>query len=85
MDPKIDARGPVAIGDQPNFVALNHPNGSRRSGEKLERLLGLPISWVPTTWVFRGGELRYALNYGEVRFPMLQQLLKDSAESWDRP
>ena len=29
-----------------------------------------------------GGHLRYAFNYGEVRFPVLQQLLEDSQSEW---
>ena len=28
------------------------------------------------------GDLRYALNYGEVRFPVLQQFLTDSQSEW---
>ena len=41
----------------------------------------MPLSWIPTTWVYKGGDLRYALNYGEVRFPVLQQFLEDSSPS----
>jgi hypothetical protein len=33
--------------------------------------------------VFRGGALRYALNYGEVRFDVLQQFITDSTANWD--
>src|SRR5690606_16777360 len=67
---------------QSNFVAFTHPNASRKRGEKLERFLGLPVGWVPTTWVFRDGRQRYALNYGEVRFDMLQQMVEDAARKW---
>ena len=45
--------------------------------------LGQPVSWIPTTWVFRDGNLRYALNYGELRFPLLQQLIRDSSDKWE--
>ena len=45
--------------------------------------MDLPISWVPTTWVFRDGKLRYAINYGEVRFPVLQQMIADKASAWN--
>jgi len=72
------------VGAEPNFRLLLHPNGSRKRGEKVSEVMGMPISWIPTTWVFREGKLRYALNYGELRFPMLQQLVKDSSDSWDR-
>jgi thiol-disulfide isomerase/thioredoxin len=78
-EPKLAA---AKLGEQPNFVALTHPNPSRRKGEQLSRFLDLPVGWVPTTWVFRAGKLRYAINYGEVRFDMLQQMVDDAAASW---
>jgi len=71
------------VGAEPNFQLLLHPNGSRKRGEKVSGMLGIPISWIPTTWVFKDGRLRYALNYGELHFPMLQQMIRDSSESWD--
>ena len=72
------------VGAQPNFQLLVHPNVSRKGADKMTAFLGLPVSWIPSTWVFRDGELRYALNYGELHFPMLQQLVRDSAEKWER-
>jgi thiol-disulfide isomerase/thioredoxin len=69
------------VGDEPNFRLLLHPNGSRR-GDRLTSLLGLPVSWIPTTWIFQRGQVRYALNYGELRFGMLDQLLADTAGEW---
>lgn len=72
------------VGPQPNVQVLIHPNTSRKRGEQMTKLLGMPVSWIPTTWVYRGGKLRYALNYGELRFPMLGQMIKDSTDSWDR-
>jgi thiol-disulfide isomerase/thioredoxin len=72
------------VGAEKNFQLLLHPNGSRAHGQKVSEVLGLPISWIPTTWVFRDGELRYAMNYGELHFPMLAQLIRDSSDSWDR-
>ena len=32
--------------------------------------------------MFRDGKLAYAMNYGEVRFPMLQQMIDDSRAKW---
>jgi thiol-disulfide isomerase/thioredoxin len=69
------------IGEQPNVTILADP-GPRRGDDKLKRFLDLPVSWIPTTWVFKGGELRYALNYGEVRFDVLQQFIADSKAEW---
>jgi thiol-disulfide isomerase/thioredoxin len=71
------------VGQEPNFELLLHPNASREKGTKVDELLGIPISWIPTTWVFRGGKLRYAMNFGELRFPILQQLIADSSSTWD--
>src|SRR5450755_5062438 len=46
------------IGGQSNVTILADP-GPRGAG-KIKRLLDLPLSWIPTTWVFKGGDLRYA-------------------------
>jgi thiol-disulfide isomerase/thioredoxin len=70
------------VGAESNFTLLQDPNGSKKRGEKTSSLLGLPISWIPTTWVFRDGRLRYALNYGELRFPTLGQLIADASDQW---
>ena len=69
------------IGDQANVTIVADP-GPRRGEGKITRFLDLPVTWIPTTWVFKGGELRYALNYGEVRFEVLQQLLIDANAEW---
>src|SRR5262249_9892588 len=65
------------IGAQRNVTILADP-GPRRGENKIKQFAGLPLSWIPTTWIYKGGDLRYALNYGEVRFPVLQQFLADS-------
>ena len=68
------------IADQPNVSVLADPGP--RKGNKISHFAGLPLTWIPATWVYKGGELRYALNYGEVRFPVLQQFLEDSRSEW---
>lgn len=70
------------IAGQPNVTILADP-GPRRGDDKLKRFLDLPVSWIPTTWVYKSGDLRYAMNYGEVRFPVLQQFLEDSNSEWE--
>ncbi len=72
------------VGGEANFRLLLHPNGSRERASKVSEVLGLPISWIPTTWVFRDGKMRYAMNYGELRFPVLQQMIADSSDTWER-
>lgn len=68
------------IADQPNVTIVADP-GPRGAG-KIKHFLDLPLSWIPSTWVFKGGDLRYALNYGEVRFDVLQQFFTDSNSEW---
>jgi thiol-disulfide isomerase/thioredoxin len=69
------------IADQPNVTILADP-GPRKGDNKIKQFAGMPLSWIPTTWIYKGGDLRYALNYGEVRFPVLQQFLEDSKSEW---
>ncbi len=70
------------VGPQGNLVRRQHPNPVRKGPGSLQSFMDLPVTWVPTTWVFREGQLRYALNYGEARFPLLQQLIQDAAAAW---
>ena len=72
----------VGVGNQPNVAIVADPNPSRDKETKTQQFLSLPVTWIPTTWVFKGGKLYYALNYGEVRFPMLQQMLEDADANW---
>src|SRR5258708_2372916 len=69
------------IVDKPNVTILADP-GPRRGENKIKQFAGLLLSWIPTTWIYKGGDLRYALNYGEVRFSVLQQFLADSQSEW---
>ncbi|HVI82002.1 MAG TPA: thioredoxin family protein [Chthoniobacterales bacterium] len=69
------------IVDQPNVTILADP-GPRRGDNKVKQFAGMPLSWIPTTWVYKEGDLRYALNYGEVRFDVLQQFIEDSKNEW---
>jgi thiol-disulfide isomerase/thioredoxin len=68
------------IADQPNVTILADPGP--RTGNKITQFAGLPLSWIPTTWIYKGGDLRYALNYGEVRFDVLRQFIEDSNSEW---
>ncbi len=69
------------IAKQPNVTIVADPGP--RGADHIKQFAGLPLSWIPTTWIFKGGDLRYALNYGEIRFPMLQQMISDSNSGWD--
>jgi thiol-disulfide isomerase/thioredoxin len=69
------------LAQEPNVTILADA-GPRGSGH-IKQFAGLPLSWIPITWVFKGGDLRYALNYGEIRFPVLQQMISDSNSGWE--
>jgi thiol-disulfide isomerase/thioredoxin len=69
------------ITDQANVTILAD-SGPRKGENKIKQFAGMSLSWIPTTWIYKGGDLRYALNYGEVRFPVLQQFLEDSKSEW---
>ena len=69
------------IAQLPNVTILADPGP--RGADHIRQFAGLPLSWIPTTWIFKGGDLRYALNYGEIRFPVLQQFITDSNSGWE--
>ena len=69
------------LAGQPNVTILADP-GPRKGDDKIKRFLDLPLSWIPTTWIYKGGDLRYALNYGEIRFDVLNQMFADSKSEW---
>jgi thiol-disulfide isomerase/thioredoxin len=68
------------IAEQPNVTVLADPGP--RGENRIKEFVGLPVTWIPTTWIYKGGDLRYALNYGEIRFPILEQMLADSDSEW---
>jgi len=69
------------LANQPNVTILADP-GPRKGDTKIKRFLDLPLSWIPTTWIYKGGDLRFAMNYGEMRFDVLQQFFADSKSEW---
>lgn len=78
--PRLQEAG---LGGQANLLLLNHPNPSRLEESRLNSFLGQPLTWIPTTWVYRAGKLRVAFNYGEIRFPVLQQMVDDAGNKWE--
>ncbi|HEY9154333.1 MAG TPA: thioredoxin fold domain-containing protein [Opitutaceae bacterium] len=73
----------AGLTEQANFQALVHPNTSRKEEDRMQTFMGESISWIPTTWIFKDGQLRYALNYGEMHFSLLQQLVRDASDKWE--
>jgi thiol-disulfide isomerase/thioredoxin len=68
------------IANRPNVTIL--ADRGPRGADHIKQFAGLPLSWIPTTWIFKGGDLRYAMNYGEIHFPVLQQFVTDSNSEW---
>lgn len=51
--------------------------------ERRLTFLGLPVSWIPTTWVFnRNGQLAAAFNYGEASPEQLDAAIDGAASTW---
>lgn len=73
----------AGLTEQANFQLLVHPNPARKEDERMQTFMGESINWIPTTWVFKDGQLRFALNYGELHFPLLQQLVRDAGNKWE--
>src|SRR5882724_11251043 len=63
-------------------VTITADPGPRTGDAKIKQFAGLRLSWIPATLIYKGGDLRYALNYGEIRFSVLQQFLADSESEW---
>ena len=70
------------LGPQKNFLHLQHPNPSRRPETEMTSFMGLRVGWTPATWIYRNNRQRYALNYGQIRFSILQQLVDDTDPKW---
>ena len=64
-------------------VAVGVPGPKPAPPERRLTLLGLPVTWIPTTWVFnRGGLLATAFNYGEVSADQLAAAVEGARRSW---
>ena len=66
--------------DAPEMVV---PGPKPDKAERRMTLLDLPVTWIPTTWVFnRGGLLATAFSYGEITADRLVQAIADARSSW---
>ena len=53
------------------------------SADRRTTFLGLPVSWIPTTWVFnRNGLIATAFNYGEATPQQLNDAIEGAASDW---
>jgi len=72
-----------AIPDRVRVLTQTDHGPSADKPNRRKTFLGMPVTWIPTTWVFRAnGELAYAFNYGEVTMPQLQQAIDGVTRDW---
>lgn len=66
--------------DVPEIVV---PGPKPDKADRRMTLDDLPVTWVPTTWVYnRNGRLAYAFSYGEVSADRLRQAIGDARADW---
>ena len=59
------------------------PGVAPPKGERRTTFLGLPLTWIPSTWVFnRNGTLATAFNYGEATPAQLDAAIAGAASDW---
>ena len=59
------------------------PGPKPEKPDRRMRLLGLPVTWIPTTWVFnRNGLLATAFNHGEVSRDQLAAAVEGARSDW---
>ena len=59
------------------------PGPQPPKGERTTSFLGMPVTWIPTTWVFnRNGQLATAFNYGEATPAQLTAAIDGAASDW---
>ena len=59
------------------------PGPQPPKGERATTFLGMPVTWIPTTWVFnRNGQLATAFNYGEATPAQLDAAIDGAASDW---
>lgn len=64
-------------------LTLPDPGPSADEAQRRRAFLGLPLTWIPSTWIFHeNGRLAFALNAGEMDMATLQHLIDAAARNW---
>ncbi len=59
------------------------PGSKPEPPDRRMTLCGLPVTWIPTTWVFnRGGLLATAFNHGEITREQLAAAVDGARADW---
>ena len=70
-----------AIPERVTRLVVDGPRPER--AQRRMTFLGLPVSWIPTTWVFnRNGLLATAFNHGEATPAQLTEAIEAAGRSW---
>ncbi len=71
------------IPDTVEEVTIPDPGPSEVKENRRRMVLGLPLPWIPATWIFhKNGQLAFALGYGEMAMSTLGTLLDATREAW---
>ena len=64
------------------LTQLDRGDSSDKS-KRRKTFLDLPMTWIPTTWVFhKNGELAYAFNYGELDMAQVAKAIEQVRADW---
>ncbi|MFN3595791.1 MAG: TlpA family protein disulfide reductase [Rubricoccaceae bacterium] len=66
-------------------LELTQPDAGESAVRENRRrhFLGLPMTWIPSTWVFhKNGELAFAFNYGEMEPAQLDAAIAAVQRTW---
>ena len=64
------------------LTQLDRGDSSDKSNRR-KTFLDLPMTWIPTTWVFhQNGELAYAFNYGELEMEQVAKAIEQTRADW---
>lgn len=63
-------------------IVQTHDGSHDDKDARRRRFLGLPLTWIPTTWVVRRGVLAFACAYGEMDAATLGTLIEAAERSW---
>lgn len=71
-----------AIPDRVTVLAQPDTGPSADDANRRHTFLGRPLTWTPSTWIFRNGTLAFSLNYGETPMSTLQRLIDAAQTDW---
>lgn len=78
-----DALARFAVPDRVEELQLPDFGPSDDESQRRRMFLGRPLTWIPSTWIFRdNGTLAFSLNYGEMSIETLQTLIDAAKSEW---